>query len=112
MCRSEELAALWKDYISADQERKLLLERTYGRRALRVRLNSLLTEGWEAVNTKLCPYCFTTIEVIVFPDMLEQQTSKADVYLKRFLFTSCRDDFSCVILICCVLFCRRTADVS
>lgn len=58
--------ALWKDYVSGGKERKRVLESRYGRSVLTVRLDSFLSEGWVEVNTKLCPYCFTKIEVIIF----------------------------------------------
>lgn len=66
MCLSEGLAALWKDYVSGGKERKRLLESRYGRSVMTARLDGFLSEGWVAVNTKLCPYCFTKIEVIIF----------------------------------------------
>lgn len=62
-CVSEGLVDLWKDYVSGGKERKRLLESRYGRSVLTLTLESLLSEGWTAVNTKPCPNCFAKIEV-------------------------------------------------
>ncbi|CAF96101.1 unnamed protein product, partial [Tetraodon nigroviridis] len=61
-CVSEGLVDLWKDYVSGGKERKRLLESRYGRSVLTLTLESLLSEGWTAVNTKPCPNCFAKIE--------------------------------------------------
>lgn len=65
MCVSEGMEALWKDYVSGGKARKRLLESRYGVTVLTERLDSFLSAGWVAVNTKLCPYCFAKIEVII-----------------------------------------------
>lgn len=65
VCVSEGLVALWEDYDSGGRERKRLLESRYGRSVMAVKLNTFLSEGWVAVNTKYCPHCFSRIEVII-----------------------------------------------
>lgn len=63
LCLSEGLVALWEDYIGGGKERKRLLESRYGRSVMNLKLEGFLSEGWVAVNTKYCPYCFSRIEV-------------------------------------------------
>ncbi|TNM88187.1 hypothetical protein fugu_006408 [Takifugu bimaculatus] len=58
----EGLVALWEDYIGGGKERKRLLESRYGRSVMTLKLEGFLSEGWVAVNTKYCPYCFSRIE--------------------------------------------------
>lgn len=66
LCLSEGLVALWEDYIGGGKERKRLLESRYGHSVMNSKFEGLLSEGWVAVNTKYCPYCFSRIEVFIF----------------------------------------------
>lgn len=58
----EGLKAVWDDYSSATRERKRVLERRYGRDAMRGNLTTWLSDDWITDHCKLCPHCFCKIQ--------------------------------------------------
>lgn len=103
LCLSEGLVALWEDYVDGSKERKRLLQSRYGHSVLNVTLARFLSESWVKVNTKCCPYCFSKIEVFIFRPVGATGENLSHPVMRI---------FSCVIVICCVFFCRSTADVT
>lgn len=65
MCIPAGIMALWDDYTHGSKQRKTLLEKRYGRKALRGTVESILTDHWKTVNTKNCPHRFCTIQVFI-----------------------------------------------
>uniref|UniRef100_A0A3B4UVB0 RBR-type E3 ubiquitin transferase n=1 Tax=Seriola dumerili TaxID=41447 RepID=A0A3B4UVB0_SERDU len=62
VCASEGMKALWDDYTSGSNQRRLVLQSRYGQRVLKVNLEDSLSEHWMEVNSKNCPHCFCRIE--------------------------------------------------
>uniref|UniRef100_A0A3B4UWD0 RBR-type E3 ubiquitin transferase n=1 Tax=Seriola dumerili TaxID=41447 RepID=A0A3B4UWD0_SERDU len=58
----EGMKALWDDYTSGSNQRRLVLQSRYGQRVLKVNLEDSLSEHWMEVNSKNCPHCFCRIE--------------------------------------------------
>ncbi|KAI3368517.1 hypothetical protein L3Q82_025525 [Scortum barcoo] len=58
----EGMKALWDDYSSGSMQRKRLLESRYGRQALQVTMEAILSEDWIMLNIKYCPHCFCRIQ--------------------------------------------------
>ncbi|XP_046674597.1 LOW QUALITY PROTEIN: E3 ubiquitin-protein ligase RNF14-like, partial [Homalodisca vitripennis] len=60
--KSEEKQQLIKAYQNADHERRLELEKRYGKRQLVELVNTAQTEEWMSENSKKCPCCNVNIE--------------------------------------------------
>lgn len=67
LCDSEGLKALWDDYASGSKQRKQLLESRYGRKTMQLSVGECLSEQWVDINSKNCPYCFSRIQVFMYP---------------------------------------------
>lgn len=64
---SEGLKALWDDYASGSKQRRQLLESRYGRKTMLLTVGECLSEQWVVINSKNCPYCFSRIQVFMYP---------------------------------------------
>ena len=60
--RSQEHRALLNEYMGAMGDKKLQLEKRYGKKQLSSMLNCMLTETYLTDNTKPCPKCHAPIQ--------------------------------------------------
>ena len=52
-----------EEYLSGNEETKRLLEKRYGKRAIKQALEETYSAEWLEKNAKACPYCGTQIQV-------------------------------------------------
>lgn len=57
------LQGLWEDYASGSEERRMFLEKRYGKHILNTVVEESLSEGWKGQNSKECPSCRANIQV-------------------------------------------------
>ncbi|XP_055778659.1 E3 ubiquitin-protein ligase RNF14-like isoform X3 [Salvelinus fontinalis] len=56
------LQGLWEDYASGSEERRMFLEKRYGKHILNTLLEESLSQGWKGQNSKECPSCRANIQ--------------------------------------------------
>ncbi|XP_021454817.2 E3 ubiquitin-protein ligase RNF14 isoform X1 [Oncorhynchus mykiss] len=56
------LQGLWEDYASGSEERRMFLEKRYGKHILNTVVEESLSEGWKGQNSKKCPSCRANIQ--------------------------------------------------
>lgn len=62
--KAEERKKIRDEYLKADKEEKLKMERRFGRRTLQMLVDEALSEEWVKNNSKNCPNCNSCIEKI------------------------------------------------
>uniref|UniRef100_A0A4W5RPZ8 RBR-type E3 ubiquitin transferase n=1 Tax=Hucho hucho TaxID=62062 RepID=A0A4W5RPZ8_9TELE len=61
-CKLRANTLLTSDYASGSEERRMFLEKRYGKHILNTVLEESLSEGWKGQNSKECPSCCANIQ--------------------------------------------------